>query len=239
MSTAPCTRRGFMRFCGSAATAVAGVGLAGELHATQPVKLVWSDDKPVTWQALQAETEYLFFYPYQSTPCFLLRLEGPAEPIDLTTADGRRYHWQGGAGPDRSLVAFSAICAHRLTHPAKAVSFIGYRRDPVGYLNEEQEVIRRSGVIQCCSEHSIYDPAVGAKVVSGPAEQPLAAVDLRLAEDGLEVGGVYGGQLFERFFDEFGIRLELEFGKSDYRKPVGDRALVVRTEDYTRQRMQC
>jgi hypothetical protein len=137
------------------------------------------------------------------------------------------------------LVAFSAICAHRLTHPAKSVSFIGYRREPVGYLNDEQEVVQRAGVIQCCSEHSIYDPAAGAKVVSGPAAQPLAAVDLRLTADGLEAGGVYGGQLFERFFDEFGFRLGLEFGESSYRQPVGDRALVMRTEDYTRQRVQC
>jgi len=31
-------------------------------------------------------------------------------------------------------------------------------------------------VIHCCSEHSQYDPAEGARVVAGPAPQPLAAI---------------------------------------------------------------
>lgn len=228
-----------MRLCGSTAAAVAGAGLAGELQATQPVKLRWGDGKPVTWQTMEVETEYLFFYPYRSTPCFLLRLNTPAEPIHLATADGRRYRWQGGVGPNRSLVAFSAICAHRLTHPSKSVSFIGYRREPVGYLNKEHEVVQRAGIIQCCSEHSIYDPGAGARVISGPAAQPLAAVDMRLAAGELEVSGIYGGQLFDNFFEEFGFRLGLEFGERDYRQPIGDHAVVMRTEDYTRQRVQC
>lgn len=239
MSDSPCSRRGFMRLCGSAAAAMSGASLAGALEPTRPVKLLWSDGSPVTAASLVPETEYLFSYPYYSTPCFLLRLHSSAAPVDLTTEEGLEYRWQGGVGPDRSVVAFSAICAHKLTHPSKAVSFIGYRREPVGFLNENKQVVRRAGVIQCCSEHSIYNPAAGARVISGPAAQPLAAVDLRARASGLEVVGVYGGQLFDRFFHQFGFRLEFELGKHKYREPVPGQTLVMRTDEYTRQRIQC
>ena len=33
---------------------------------------------------------------------------------------------------------------------------------------------RRGSVIHCCADHSVYDPAAGARVVAGPAPQPLA-----------------------------------------------------------------
>ena len=239
MSSPSCSRRSFMRLCGTAAAAAAGAGLAGELQATAPVRLVWADGSPVTAKTLQARTEYLFFYPYRSTPCFLLRLSSPAPGVDLNTENGHRYRWQGGSGPDRSLVAYSAICAHKLTHPSKAVSFIGYRPDPVGYLDPGNQFVRRGDVIQCCSEHSIYNPAEGARVLSGPAPQPLAAVDLRESEGGLEVAGVYGGRLFERFFERFGFRLGMDFGDPAYREPVAGEAQLMLTEDYTLQRIQC
>ena len=31
-------------------------------------------------------------------------------------------------------------------------------------------------MIHCCSEHSEYDPATGARVLGGPAPQPLSAI---------------------------------------------------------------
>ena len=239
MSNSSVSRRNFVRLCGSAAAAMASPSLAGELKPTRPVALQWSDGTPVTVASLVTDVEYLFFYPYYSTPCFLLRLSSPTAPVDLTTESGRLYRWRGGVGPDRSLVAFSAICAHRLTHPSKAVSFIGYRSDPVGILDQKGRLVRRAGVILCCSEHSIYDPAAGAKVISGPAGQPLAAVDLRDRVDVLEVMGVYGGQLFDRFFEHFGFRRALEFGEHRYQQPVLGESVVMRVEEYTRQQVRC
>ena len=129
--------------------------------------------------ALEIGETYLFHYPYVSTPCFLINLGRPVQPgKQLRTRDGQRYRWQGGAGPERSIVAFSAICAHKMSHPAPTVSFINYRHDAVKFRNSQDAIEQRSGVIYCCSERSVYDPASGGRVLGGPAPQPLAAIEL-------------------------------------------------------------
>ena len=69
----------------------------------------------------------------------------------------------------RSLVAFSAICAHQLVYPTRDVSFISFRK------TRAQRGVQDE-LIHCCAEHSQYDPAHGAQVLSGPAPQPLCAV---------------------------------------------------------------
>ncbi|TNF94313.1 MAG: hypothetical protein EP297_12060, partial [Gammaproteobacteria bacterium] len=160
----------------------------------QPVLLTDPYSKHLRCDELEIETEYIFHYPYKSTPCFLIdlgkRIEGGN---DLYTQEGERYIWKGGTGPKQSIVAFSAICAHRMTHPSPAVSFIGYRKHAVGYLTEKLKVEQRASVIQCCSEQSVYDPSKGAKVLGGPAPQPLAAIELEYQENGkLYATGVYG-----------------------------------------------
>jgi Rieske Fe-S protein len=242
--TADLSRRRFMLGCGAASVLLAGAARAGTeqrpLTAFERVSLVDAAGEHLGCEALGAEQEYVFFYPYASTPCFLLNLAGPtARSVELYTHDGRPYTWQGGVGHGRSVVAFSAICAHKLSHPSPAVSFIGYRRQPVGFLGDDNRVQRRAGVIQCCSEHSIYDPAQGAKVVSGPAPQPLAAIALSEDDGRLHAEGVYGGDVFERFFERFGFRLALEMGQDDVRRPVTGTAQVLPIDEYTRQRIQC
>lgn len=194
--------------------------------------------RPITVDALETERDYLFFYPYVCTPCFLLRLARPTEPVELETAAGEAYRWRGGVGPERSVVAFAAICSHRLTYPAEAVSFIGYRKNPVGFL-DGQRVEWRAAVIQCCSEHSLYDPAAGARVLAGPAPQPLASIALEIDTTGaLYATGVYGGMLYERFFQRFGFQLEMEFG-SRARTPVEQAATVQPLGEYSRIQIQC
>jgi Rieske Fe-S protein len=212
---------------------------AGPLETFERVLLADSDGRPLSCGALAPEQEYVFFYPYACTPCFLLDLGRPtASPMELSTGKGRAYRWTGGVGPRRSVVAFSAICSHKLTHPSAAVSFIGYRRNAVGYPGGDKQIVRRAGVIQCCSEHSVYDPAQGARVLSGPAPQPLAAIALECQDDRLYAVGVYGGQVFERFFERFDFRLAMEFGGA-HRERVVDRAVVRPLEDYSRQRIRC
>ncbi len=234
-----------MKVCGLTLGALTGgssaaVTLPGPRRDFRRVALVAEGGRPLGCGDLKREQEYVFHYPYATTPCFLIKLKAPAfGPVALETEDGDRYEWPGGVGPDRSVVSFSAICAHRMTHPSESVSFIGYRDRPVGYLTGENRVVRRAGVIQCCSEHSIYDPASGAKVLSGPAPQPLAAVELVIQDDQLFAQGVYGGALFERFFETFGFRLAVEFGEDKVRQPVQDQALVAPIERYTRNRISC
>lgn len=204
----------------------------------EPVRLTDADGAPLAPDSLQPQREYLFFYPYPCTPCFLLDLGRPCGDATLRTAAGREYRWPGGIGPNRSVVAFAAICAHKLSYPAKPVSFIGFRPQPVGFLNGANSIERRAAVIQCCSEHSIYDPAAGAKVLSGPAPQPLAAINLTLRGGRLVADGVFGGTVYHRFFERFGYKLALEYGDRA-RQPVTGETVVVASEDYSRQQIQC
>lgn len=234
------SRRRFIGACGAALTLFGQARVAAPLTVFAPVRLVDEHDQPLTPALLEPEREYVFFYPYLSTPAFLLDLGRPTVATQsLQTADGTPYQWTGGIGPQQSIVAFSAICAHRLSHPAAAVSFIGYRSQPVGFIGPDRTLVRQGAVIQCCSEQSIYDPAHGAQVLAGPAPQPLAAIALNADDGTLSAHGVYGGLLFERFFAEFGFRLELEFGSERFREPVSGTAVVRPLDAYTRQRIQC
>ena len=177
-------RRGFVKLCASAAAAIgANPGVlaapAAKIKKYERVMLVGAGGTPIEAGTLMVGESYVFNYPYTTTPCFLLNLGEPtARDTPLTTEGGKNYVWQGGCGPQRSIVAFCAICAHKMSHPARAVSFINYRHETVSFQDEQEQTTERSQVIYCCSEKSVYDPADGARVLGGPAPQPLAAIAL-------------------------------------------------------------
>ncbi|MDH3563900.1 MAG: hypothetical protein OEN49_11015, partial [Gammaproteobacteria bacterium] len=135
----------------------------------------------------------------------------------------------------------SAICAHKMSYPADEVSFINYRHQTVSFRNKSEAVIRRSQVIYCCSEKSVYDPLQGARVLGGPAPQPLAAIMLEYDErDGsLYAAGIYGGDMLELFFEKFAFRLSLEFKTSNIREKVTRTATVMPLTQYSRSQVQC
>ena len=196
----------------------------------------------VTPQTLDVGVTYVFNYPYVTTPCFLLNLGKPADGNELLkTEAGQEYRWHGGVGPGRSIVSFCAICAHKLSHPSKAVSFINYRHEDVSFKDKGENTVRRPGVIYCCSEKSVYDPARGARVLGGPAPQPLAAIALEYdeKEGAIYARGTYGGELYREFFDTFAFRLALEFGTSDIQQKVSDTATVTSIEQYSATQMLC
>ncbi|UCH54468.1 MAG: hypothetical protein JSW09_09585 [Pseudomonadota bacterium] len=239
-------RRGFVRLC---ASALALIGASPSVLA-QPdasarrynrTRLVDDTGLPITAASLAVGENYLFHYPFLATPCFLLNLGKPTTSTDLQTEDGQRYAWQGGIGPQRSIVAFSAICAHKMSHPAREVSFINYRHERVQFRDAREKKSEREQVIYCCSEKSVYDPAHGARVLGGPAKQPLAAI---LLEEDKSTGhlyavGTYGGEMFDRFFKEFGFRLALEHQTSRVRDLVANDTRVVKLTDYCRNQVLC
>ena len=240
-------RRGFLKLCGSAAAAVSAHPEAlaqphQALRAYEPALLVDGEGAAVRSGRLVAGRCYVFHYPYVTTPCFLIDLGRPAVPDEpLEAEDGSTYEWPGGVGPGRSVVAFAAICAHKMTHPARTVSFINYRHEEVRFEDARHQQARGSGVIYCCSERSVYDPARGARVLGGPAPQPLAAIALSYAaeDDTLHAVGTFGGEMYEKFFEKFRFRLELEFETSDLHRRVSGRSVVVPIEEYSRTRIQC
>lgn len=205
------------------------------------VTLVSPAGDPLKPGDLEAGESYVFHYPYVSTPGFLINLGKPAKPgEELETEDGRTYRWRGGVGPDQSIVAFSAICAHKMSYPTRTVSFINYRHDNARFNDLNKNTAEREQVIYCCSEGSVYDPAAGGRVLGGPAPQPLAAIDLDCgADDVLCAVGTYGGELYERFFEGFGFQLALERGTDDIRAPATGTATVWSISDYTSNRRTC
>lgn len=243
----PVSRRGFLKLCASAGALVTSSPRllaqgAPERVPAPPATLVHPDGRPLRLADLVVGENYVFHYPYVCTPCFLIDLGKPALPQDgLELDDGRRYRWRGGVGPGHSVVAFSAICAHRMSYPTPAVSFIHYRHEPMAFRDKQQRLSRREQVIYCCSEGSVYDPAEGCRVLGGPAPQPLAAVDLTLDEEAGEFRalGTYGGDMFERFFEQFEFQLAMQRGEDDIRAPVGSTTEVLPLKDYSANTNVC
>jgi Rieske Fe-S protein len=235
-------RRKFIKVCvGASAALAANPALiaqpAGELMVAERVRLVDPDGQTLRPESLVTGQSYVFHYPYVTTPCFLIELGTPVEPgAELTTEDGRPYRWSGGVGPGRSIVAFSAICAHRMSYPTRNVSFIDYRHKPISGDGTGNDWWSRGQVIYCCSEGSVYDPSDGARVLAGPAPQPLAAVrlDYDAEQQALFATGIYGGNLLERFLTKFGFQVELAHKREDIWQAARDVTTVWPMQDYSR-----
>src|SRR4051812_11283808 len=169
-------RRGFLESCSAGAACLGAAAASAPVWAVDArpreyarALLVNDRGDPLRVSELKPQTNYVFHYPFQATPVFLLDLGKAVAPQALSTQEHNPYAWPGGVGGNRSVVAFSAICAHQLVYPTREVSFISFRK------TRAQRGVQ-DGLIHCCAEHSQYDPARGAEVLSGPAMQPLCAV---------------------------------------------------------------
>jgi arsenite oxidase small subunit len=228
-------RRDFLKLCAAGAAAAGAPALAADARPQFYSRTLLVDAKgaPLLAGRVPVERNLIFHYPFSATPCFLLNLGRPAKGAALKTGDNRPYEWKGGVGAGRSIVAYSAICAHKLTYPTRDISFISYR--------PEKSARNRIGhVIHCCSEHSQYDPAEGGRVVAGPAPQPLAAILLEhdANSDEIHAVGTLGGEMFNEFFEKYAFRLQMEHGGAG-KRPVGTATPVLELENYCRQQVKC
>ncbi len=230
-------RRSFLESCASgaawAAAAQPAFGADARAHDYAPVLLVNEQGDPLQARRLKPLVNYLFHYPFEATPVFLLDLGKPALPHSLSTKDHDAYAWPGGVGPGHSVVAYSAICAHKLVYPTREVSFISFRK------TRAQRGVQ-DNLIHCCADHSQYDPARGAEVLSGPAPQPLCAVLLthEPRADTLTAYATLGGELFDDFFRKYEMKLSLDVGPTAHRAVAG-RAVVRELEKFCRNSIQC
>jgi hypothetical protein len=127
-----------------------------------------------------------------------------------------------------------------MSHPAKPISHISYRPGIVSFHDDRGARQKREGVISCCSERSVYDPAQGGAVLAGPAPAPLAAIALATDEAGrVSAVGSFGPDQYDRFLDKFGFRLALEYGVTDVRLRAGIRAVIVPAEKFSKQQVLC
>ena len=203
----------------------------GEVRRYGRTRLVDEFQRPVGTRQLKVGEPWLFNYPYAASPVFLLALETAPAGVELTTEARQRYAAPPGVGPRRNVVAFSAICAHKLMYPTSQISFIVVRK---GFEDEPAHVIH------CCGDQSRYDPTQGARVIGGPAPQPLAAVllDWDARKDELHAIGVQGGEMFPAFFEKYAFKLETELG-AKARMACGPTAAVLPARTYSRQWQSC
>lgn len=193
-------------------------------------RLVDASENGIKLSSLNPGEAHVFHYPYVTTPCFLIRLGEATETGS----------WPGGLGEDASVVAFSAICSHKMSHPARSISHIAYRADPVVFTDHEGKRREQAGLISCCSERSVYDPAGGAAVLSGPAPVPLAAIALGVDDDGTLVATAsLGPDRYRQFFDAFGFRLKMEHRVSNEREPSGEQTIATPASEFSQQQIRC
>lgn len=208
--------------------------------AYQRVLLTNERGDPFKASSLVAQANYVFHYPFEATPVFLLDLGKAVQPpsaATLKTKGGESYAWPGGVGAKKSIVAFSAICAHQLVYPTSNVSFISFRKGtPVNAKTPNAG----ADLIHCCADHSQYDPAQGAKVLSGPASQPLCAILLEhnVKDDTLTAYATLGGELFDEFFKKYDAKLSIEVG-SKAKSAVAQRTTVKELDKFCRNAVKC
>jgi arsenite oxidase small subunit len=228
-------RRDLMRQAACVAGAWAACGalpaMAGPTQQHARSRLVDHLGDPFLARQLKVGEPHLFNYPFVASPVFLLAMEREVGAVELTTEDKQRYIAPAGIGPNKSIVAFSAICAHKLMYPTPALSFIGVRK---GFEGEPAQVIH------CCGDNSRYDPQQGARVMAGPAPQPLAAVLLEwdARTDQLHAVGTQGGEMFKAFFDKYAFKLETEYG-ARAQSASGATCVVQAASAYSKQWQSC
>jgi len=220
-------RRGFIKLCSTAAvTAALSPSMLGTALAAEPVlykraKLMDRQGKPIKASQLAVGEEYVFHYPYNSTPVLLLHLDKPAN---------------GGVGRDGGLVAFCAVCTHQMQYPRKGdANLFNY------YHNEKSGAAERSGVIVCCAHNSVFDPAQGAKVLGGQATHPLTAIALEYdaATDEVYAVGTRGQEIYEDFFKAYKQVLNEDYGRGQYKTLIEGQAPVSLLKEFVSMQVRC
>lgn len=234
-------RRDFIHVCAASAigwgTPRSSAAVDAQPRQYARTRLTDESGRTLRTAQLVAGENYVFHYPFEGTPCFLINLgKATTQNVALKTGDGASYQWPGGVGPQHAIVAYSAICSHQLTYPTRQISFISYRE------RSTASKISKPNMIHCCSEHSEYDPAAGARVMGGPAPQPLCAIMLEYDRDSdaLFAIGTLGGEMFNSFFSKYEMRLALEHGSpARAQQRVAGTSAVTALARFCKQQIRC
>ncbi len=161
-SQAMMERRTFLKLAAAAGGAITVWALFSTLRAGT---FVPPASTSATWPAVTITniskltnlTPVVFYYPLTSTPNYLVKLGVAAA---------------GGIGPEKDIVAFSAICQHL----GCEYGFVPPGGSPP--CNSAYKASMPMGY--CCCHGSQYDFVNGAKVIGGPAPRPVPMVQLQL-----------------------------------------------------------
>lgn len=230
-------RRQMLKLCGGLALAQGlstlpwGTGQALALTKFKRAPLTGKDGQPIKAASVQPGINYLFFYPFRATPCFLIHFNRPLAGVKVEfeneMAEKVRYDWPGGVGPDNRLVAFTAICSHRQSHPEPDESQIRYDAG--------------TGTIYCCSHDSEFAIDRGGIAIGGESNTPQAAIVLEWdkASDNLWATGLIGPDSFADFFNGFKKSLRKLHGSTRQAKEEVDACPVLRLEEYSGEVIAC
>lgn len=238
-------RRNFLRLSATSAAAVAVAPslITQKLYAEdgslfkayEKVQLKDAEGNPLKAASLVEEENYVFNYPHAATPAIMVNLkEAASKDVKLKAEDGTEYVYRGGAGAKGTIVAYSAICAHQMTRPTKAMTMFQYVPTTGKTLAYD-----KSGVFVCSSHLAAYDAKEGGKVLGGPATQGLASIVLEIdAEDNIWAVAVLGPDKFEEFFDAFKQELKAEFGRRGAKKLIKEEVVAQPLKNFTAEIIQ-
>lgn len=234
-------RRDFLRLSATSAVvvAVAPSLITQKLYAEngnlfqtfEKVQLKDADGNALKASTLVVEENYVFNYPYVGTPAIMVNLTSAVQKgIKLKAEDGTEYVYTGGVGDKGTIVAYSAICPHQLTHPQPEMSMFQY-------ISEKEKTLAydKGGVFVCTSHLSAFEPKQGGKVVGGPANEGLASIILEIdKEDNIWAVAVLGPEKFQEYFDAFKDEFKKFYGnRRKAKKPVKEEAVVKTLKNYS------
>jgi len=236
-------RRGFLKLTGTtAAVIVVAPSLIterlyaddGKLYQSyEKIMLIDADGNPLKASTVVKEENYVFNFPHVSTPCILVNLgEKTRKDVTLSSDDGTEYVFKGGIGKEGSIVAYSAICPHQLTHPQPDTSFFQYVPKGTKTLAYDKTV---GGIFVCSSHLSAFTPKDGGKRVSGPATEGLTQIVLEIdSDDVLWAVGALGPNKFHDYLDAFKGEFKKYYGnKRKAKKLVKKEAVVVTLKNFS------
>ncbi len=239
-------RRGFLKLTGTTAAAIviAPSLITQRLYAEdgklyqsyEKVQLKDNDGKPIKASTLKVEENYVFNFPHISTPCILVDLgEETQKDVRLMDDAGTEYIFKGGVGKKSSIVAYSAICPHQLTHPTPDASFFQYL--PKG---GKTLAYKEAGIFVCSSHLSAFTPKDGGKRVGGPATEGLTQIVLEIDEDdNIWAVGALGPDKFHEYLDAFKSEFKKFYGnKRKAKKLIKEETKVQTLKEFSTDIMQ-
>ncbi|MCY0850995.1 Rieske 2Fe-2S domain-containing protein [Sulfuracidifex metallicus] len=144
--------------------------------------------------SVNSPTIMLFNYPLSGEPNFLLNLgDSSGKPIEVPSSTvtvpqtGDKYTFPGGVGPNKSIVAYSAICQHLGCKPPFIHFYPPKYLTPAQLTAPEPDTLTAEAlanaksanapsIIHCDCHGSTYDPYHGAQPLTGPTVRPLPTV---------------------------------------------------------------
>jgi len=233
-------RRSFLKLSGTAAAVAVAPSLIAETLKTEDGKALFKtyervqlkdvDGKALKASALAKEEAYVFNYPHAATPALLVDLATPTKKeVKLKAENGTEYVYAGGHGTKGTIVAYSAICPHSLTHPQKSMSMFNYVDEKGKTMSYD-----KGGVMVCTSHLSAFEPKEGGKVVGGPAAQAVPAIVLEIdKDDNIWAVAVLGPDKFQDFFSAFKQDHKKEYGRNGAKKLVKEEAKAQKLNNFT------